>query len=128
MAERGAMAFPRQDAYRKKPTGTQRMVIALHIFRKKGSNMSKFNHNEIEKLLDTLIGNTEPVADSAIDEQINENLMLLIDTVNWCLDGVYDAARHRKSLYGSQRVIGERAYAAMLEWKEWLGNVEDELA
>ena len=32
------MAFPRQDAYRKKPTGTQRMAIALRIFRKKGSN------------------------------------------------------------------------------------------
>ena len=90
--------------------------------------MTKFSHNEIEKLLDALIGNTEPVADSAIDERINENLMLLIDTVNWCLDGVYDAARHRKSPYGSQRVVGERAYAAMLEWKEWLGNVEDELA
>ena len=96
--------------------------------RRKGNKMTKFNHNEIEKLLDTLIGNTEPVADSAIDEQINENLMLLIDTVNWCLDGVYDAARHRKSPYGSQRVVGERAYAAMLEWKEWLENIENELA
>lgn len=90
--------------------------------------MTKFSHNEIEKLLDVLIGNTEPVADSAIDEKINENLMLLIDTVNWCLDGVYDAARHRKSSYGSQRSVGERAYAAMLEWKEWLENVENELA
>ena len=90
--------------------------------------MSKFNHMEIEKLLDALIGNTEPVADSAIDEKINENLMLLIDTVNWCLDGVYDAARHRNSPYGSQRVIGERAYAAMLEWKVWLEDAENELA
>lgn len=40
MAGRGAMAFPRQDAYRKKPTGTQRMVIALRIFRKKGNKMT----------------------------------------------------------------------------------------
>lgn len=90
--------------------------------------MVKFSSNEIEKLLDALIGNTEPVADSAIDERVKENLMNLIDVVNWCLDGVYDAARHRKSPYGSQRAIGERAYAAMLEWKDWLENVEDELA
>lgn len=34
------MAFPRQDAYRKKPTGTQRMVIALRIFQKKGNKMT----------------------------------------------------------------------------------------
>ena len=95
---------------------------------RKGSNMLKFNHKEIEKLLEALIGNTEPVADSAIDDEINENLMLLIDTVNWCLDGVYDAARHRKSPYGSQSAVGERAYAAMLEWKDWLENVENELA
>lgn len=90
--------------------------------------MSKFNHNEIEKLLDVLIGTTCPVADSEIDRQIGENLMVLIDVINWCLDGVYSAASYRKSPYGSQMVVGERAYAAMLEWKEWLGNVEDELA
>lgn len=90
--------------------------------------MTKFNHNEIEKLLNAMIGETCPVADSEIDRQINENLMLLIDVINWCLDGVYSAASYRKSPYGSQRVVGERAYAAMLEWKEWLGNVEDELA
>lgn len=90
--------------------------------------MTKFNHNEIEKLLNAMIGETCPVADSEIDRQINENLMLLIDVINWCLDGVYSAASYRKSPYGSQRVVGERAYAAMLEWKTWLGNVEDELA
>ena len=90
--------------------------------------MSKFNHSEIEKLLDALIGETCPVADSEIDRQINENLMVLIDVINWCLDGVYSAASYRKSPYGSQMVVGERAYAAILEWKEWLGNVEDELA
>lgn len=90
--------------------------------------MTKFNHNEIEKLLDAMIGETCPVADSEIDRQINENLMVLIDVINWCLDGVYSAASYRKSLYGSQMVVGERAYAAMLEWKDWLGNVENELA
>jgi hypothetical protein len=88
----------------------------------------KFESGEITKLLSALIGATCPVADSEIDRQINENLMVLIDVINWCLDGVYSAASNRKSPYGSQMVVGERAYAAMLEWKEWLGNVEDELA
>ena len=90
--------------------------------------MTKFNHNEIEKLLDAMIGETCPVADSEIDRQINENLMVLIDVINWCLDGVYSAASYRKSPYGSQMVVGERAYAAMLEWKKWLEGIENELA
>lgn len=88
----------------------------------------KFESREITKVLDALIGKTSPVADSCIDMQRNENLMVLIDVINWCLDGVYDAASNRKSPYGSQRVVGERAYAAMLEWKEWLENIENELA
>lgn len=90
--------------------------------------MRKFSTQEITKLLDTMVGPTEPVADSAIDLEIKDNLMTLIDVVNWCLDGVYDAARHRHSLYGSQQYIGEQAYSAMLEWKKWFCNVEDELA
>lgn len=90
--------------------------------------MTKFTTKEIEKLLDVMIGTTCPVADSELDRQINENLMVLIDVINWCLDGVYSAASYRKSPYGSQMVVGERAYAAMLEWKEWLENIENELA
>ena len=90
--------------------------------------MRKFETNEILKLLDVMVGSTEPVADSAIDEKVNDNLMVLIDVINWCLDGVYDAARHRKSDYASQREIGERAYSAILEWEEWLKQSEDELA
>ena len=97
--------------------------------RRKGNKMTrKFESREITKLLSALIGATCPVADSEIDRQINENLMVLIDVINWCLDGVYSAASNRKSPYGSQRVVGERAYAAMLEWKDWLENVENELA
>lgn len=90
--------------------------------------MQTWESKEIVKIIDTLIGNTEPVADSAIDEKVNRNLMMLIDVINWCLDGVYDAARHRKSTYGSQRDVGERAYAAMIEWKDWIEEREEELA
>ena len=90
--------------------------------------MKKLTSNEICNLLDNLIGATEPVADSAIDDKVQENLMTLIDIGDWVLDGLYYAANHRKSPYGSSRDIGERAYAAMLEWKEWLAEKENELA
>ena len=88
----------------------------------------KWNYDEIIKILNALIGMTEPTADSALDEKVEENLKVLIDVANWCLDGMYYSARHRKSEYGSARAIGERAYAAMLDWKGWLKDVEEELA
>ena len=91
-------------------------------------NKRTFDTNEITKLLSVMIGGTEPYADSAIDEGIENNVKTLIDVINWCFDGMYYAARHRKSEYQSAREIGERAYAALLEWKNWLAGVEEELA
>lgn len=87
-----------------------------------------FETNEITKLMNVMIGGTEPYADSAIDEKIDSNLRTLIDVINWCLDGMYDAARYRKSEYRSARDIGERAYASLLQWKDWITAVEEELA
>ena len=87
-----------------------------------------FTSQEITKLIDTLVGNTFPEGDSTIDPQREENLMKLIDVINWCLNGVYDAARARKSPYSSMNKIGERAYASLLEWKDWIAGVEEELA
>lgn len=87
-----------------------------------------FEANEITKLMNVMIGGTEPYADSAIDLKIDSNLRTLIDVVNWCLDGIYDAARYRKSEYRSAMDIGERAYASLLQWKDWITAVEEELA
>ncbi|MBP5465360.1 MAG: hypothetical protein J6Y13_09350 [Treponema sp.] len=87
-----------------------------------------FTSQEITKLIDALVGSTFPEGDSAIDHKREENLKKLIDVINWCLDGVYDAARARKSDYSSMRKIGERAYASLLEWKEWIASVEEELS
>lgn len=88
----------------------------------------KWNYAEVTKILNALIGMTEPTADSALDEVVAENLKMLIDVVNWCLDGMYYSAGYRKSPFGSARAIGERAYAAMLEWKDWIEKVEEEFA
>ena len=90
--------------------------------------MKRMTSQEICKLLDILIGPTEPVADSAIDVEREENLKTLIDIDNWVFDRLYDAAKHRKEPYYSSSKVGERAYGAILEWKDWLTESEDELA
>lgn len=90
--------------------------------------MTRMTSREICKLLEIVVGATEPIADSAIDPIREENLETLIDIGDWVLDGLLYVAEHRKDHYYSSRTIGERAYATMLEWKEWLAQKEDELA
>lgn len=90
--------------------------------------MTKMTSREICNLLEIVVGQTEPIADSAIDPIREENLKTLIDIGDWVLDGLLYAAEHRKDPYYSSQAIGERAYATILEWKEWLAQKEDELA
>lgn len=90
--------------------------------------MDRMTSTEICKLLEIVVGKTEPVADSAIDPGRKENLKTLIDIGDWVLDGLLYAAEHRKDPYYSSRTVGERAYAVMLEWKDWLAQKEEELA
>ena len=45
--------------------------------------------------------------------------MMLIDVLNWCLDGIYFAAKHNHSQYNSERLVGERAYAVLDEIEKW---------
>lgn len=90
--------------------------------------MEKMTSREICKLLEIIVGRTEPVADSAIDDEREENLKTLIDIGDWVLDGLLYAAKHRKDPYYSSKTVGDRAYATMLEWKDWLAQREDELA
>ena len=77
---------------------------------------------EIIKLLDILIGRVEATGNEITDEQIEKNLMKLIDVVNGCLDSMMFAAETRHNLGYSERRIGERAFAAMAEWNEWLSE------
>lgn len=90
--------------------------------------MEQMTSREICKLLEIVVGETEPIADSAIDPVREENLKTLIDIGDWVLDGLLYTAEHRKDFYYSSQAIGERAYATMLEWKEWLAQKEEELA
>ena len=78
------------------------------------------NDNEIIKLLGILIGNTEAVGDSAVDDKIESNLKTLIDVANWCMDGVSQSASTRHRPEYSMRKVGKRAFDALCEWEEWL--------
>lgn len=75
---------------------------------------------EIIKLLWILIGTTEAVGDSAIDNKVEINLKTLIDVANWCMDGVSQSASTRHRPEYSMRKVGERAFSALCEWEEWL--------
>ena len=88
----------------------------------------RFESSEIIKMVDFMVGDVRPAADSAIDREVKENLKTMIDVVNWCLTEMYESASNRKSPYGSAMDIGELAYSALLEWEEWLRGVEEELA
>ena len=82
--------------------------------------MKRITSNEIINLLDHLIGQTTAVGDSAIDHIVEENLKTLIDVADWCLDGVVQSAETRHRFEGSMRDVGERAFAALDEWRNWL--------
>lgn len=94
----------------------------------KEKRMRKWDLYEITKMLDTMIGGTEPVADSTIDSIVKDNVEVMTSVIDWCLDGMQRTASYRKSDYASQREIGEYAYSVILNWKEWLADVEKEYA
>lgn len=88
--------------------------------------MENLNSSEIIKLLDNLIGGTEAVGDSWADEKIEKNLMTLIDVASWCIDGVAQSSETKNRTEWSMRRIGERAFGALLDWKDWLAERSEE--
>jgi len=82
--------------------------------------MTKLNSNTIISVVDSLLGDITPVGESNRDEIVMKNLKTAIDIVNWLLDGIADSAKTRHRYERSMRVIGERAFSAMCEWKNWL--------
>lgn len=81
------------------------------------------NTDEIIKLLGILIGGTEAVGDSAVDHKVEANLKTLIDVTNWCLDGIHQSSWTRHRFEGSMRDVGKRAFASLVEFRDWLNEV-----
>ena len=76
--------------------------------------MEKLDSGEIIKLLENLIGATEAVGDT------------WADVANWCIYGVAQSSETKNRIEHSMRRIGERAFGALLDWKEWLSERSEE--
>lgn len=81
---------------------------------------------EIIRLLDILIGNTNATGDSNEDVAVKGNVEKLIDIINWCLDGLLWAANTRHNMEASMRDIGETAFSAICDYADWCRRVIDE--
>ena len=87
----------------------------------------KLDSQTIFDLLDNLIGETEPIGDSAADGTIEQNLMMVVDVLDWCLDRFFMTANHIHSEYDSERRVGNRAYAVLDEIQKWCHTKVEEL-
>ena len=74
----------------------------------------------ILKVTRTLIGETEPYGDSAIDRERTQNLDKLIYVVDELLYDVEKAAVNKDRHEGSMRMMGEKAHKALSDWWLWI--------
>lgn len=89
--------------------------------------MRKLSNSEICNLNEILIGGTEPIGETYYDQEVENNLMRLIDLGDWVLDGLYYAALYHNRTEYSMKQVGERAKAAMMEWRDWLSCKLEEM-
>lgn len=89
--------------------------------------MRRLSSSEICNLNEILIGGTEPIGETNYDLEVENNLRRLIDLGNWVLDGLYFAAQYHNRTEYSMNQVGERAKAAMMDWRDWLTRRLDEL-
>lgn len=88
--------------------------------------MAELNSNEIIKLLDALVGSTEPVGETNYDQKVDDNLQIVIDICDWCLDRALIARTYLGRPELSMHHVGFKAQCIMQEWKEWLAEKEKE--
>lgn len=75
--------------------------------------------NKIIEVMDVLIGKTEPVGDSAIDEKRLKNLKEACKVLEWLYGEVeYVASRHHDSPYSSCAFAGNVAKIKINEIKQ----------
>lgn len=75
--------------------------------------------NEIIRIIDGLIGPTEPLGAIEFDEERLQNLKHLIDITNWCLDGILRSAEYQYSCADLKSKNSALTFATMLEYKTW---------
>jgi len=82
--------------------------------------MAKLSSDEIIKLLEVLIGSTDAVGETNMDNKIMENLKTLIDIGDYCLDKVFLASTTCGRPEASMHEIGWMARCVMDDWRNWL--------
>lgn len=83
--------------------------------------------NEMIRIIDSLIGPTEPLGAIELDEERLQNLKNLIDITNWCLDGILRSAEYKYSCADLVSKNGALAFATMFEYKTWFEEKLEEL-
>lgn len=76
----------------------------------------------ILKVTRNLIGNTEPYGDSGIDRERTQNLDKLIYIIDELLYDVEKVAVNKDRHEGSMRMMGEKAYKALMSWRDWIDD------
>ena len=87
----------------------------------------KLTSVEIIKLLDNLIGPTEPYGDDVVDLARRDNLRILLEITDWCLDRIYFSLKGINSSQNSSRIIGNMAKSAFEDYEQWIKERLDEL-
>lgn len=73
---------------------------------------------DIPSLISQLIGGVEPIADSAYDKKVLENLKEYTEVLSTMIDNVMYASNYRTSQYGSMEDVGDYAYKWLLDIKQ----------
>ncbi len=82
--------------------------------------MDGLESKEITKVMGFLIGNTEPVGDTWVDEQRLDNLLKLCCVTDWCLDRIASASESFDKPEASVQAIGTTAKKYLTDIKTWV--------
>lgn len=86
----------------------------------------RLNYEEIITLLDVLLGNTEPIADSAVDRKIMHNVTMTIEIANYIMEKLNQAAKYTHSPYASQNLVAKEALRELIVMRDWITKLEEE--
>ena len=82
--------------------------------------MKKLSGEDIAAVTLALIGQTEPVGDSAIDAKVSDNLEKLIDVVKYIFNDLVRVADHANDTWNSSRKVGIEAKKYLSDTSDWL--------
>lgn len=82
--------------------------------------MKKLSGEDIAAVTLALIGQTEPVEDSAIDAKVSDNLEKLIAVADYIFDDLARAADHANDTWHSSRKVGIEAKKYLSDTFDWI--------